>query len=349
MATYLIQHNDLKKYIYILLKKLEVKASDADVVTNTLVEANLRGIDSHGVARLPMFYVNRIKKGYISKSSKYKIIKKFASMAIIDANYGFGQTAALKGIRCAIKMAKRNGVGIVGIKNSSHFGIASYYSLEAIKDNMIGFSLSNAGPDVAPYGAVKSYIGTNPFSIAFPSGEKYPIVLDMATSVIARGKILLNPNKIKTLEKGIGLDKNGNPTTEAEEITTLLTFGGPKGSGIGIAIDILCSILTNSPFGPHVNNSGKHETDEILSHLVGAIDISFFTELNSFKKNIDQMISEIKCLPSSKNVEEIFLPGEIEARVKEERIKNGIPIEGELFNVLQGLESCYFDNYEKLS
>lgn len=346
MIRYLVQCDDLKKYIKKLLKKLEVKLKDIEIVTGSLVEANLRGIDSHGVARLPMFYINRIKQGYIAKTSQYKIVKEFGSMSIIDANYGFGQVAAFKGIRHAVKIAKKNGLGLVGIKNSSHFGIASYFSMEAIKDDMIGFALSNAGPDVAPYGAIKSYIGTNPFSIAFPSGEKYPVVLDMATSVIARGKILLNSKKI--IEQGIALDKNGNPTTDASKIGTLLPFGGPKGSGIGIVIDILCSILMSSPFGPHVKDNEKYSTDEVLSHLVGAINISHFTDLNNFKKNIDQMISEIKCLPTSKGVEEVFLPGEIEARTKEERIINGIPIENDLFNILQGLESCRIDKYEKL-
>jgi LDH2 family malate/lactate/ureidoglycolate dehydrogenase len=345
MSYYIVGHDELRRYAEQLLIKLEVNIEDAKIIANSLVDANLRGTDSHGVVRLPMYYVSRIKKGQISKTSKYEIINKKVSVATLDADNGWGQIASLKAMKYATKIAKDTGVCFVGIKNSSHFGIASYYSIAALKEDMIGISLSNAGPDVAPFGAIRSYIGTNPFSIAFPAGKNYPIVLDMATSVMARGKILLGAKRGKKVPYGIAVDKDGKITTDPDKIMTLLAFGGAKGSGIGIAIDILCGILMNSAFGMHVNKVDKAKTDEQLSHLIGAINISCFTDINDFKRNIDQMIDEIKSLPRKRGVKEIFLPGEIELRTKEERMRNGIPISDNIFKELQGLEGCYIDNF----
>lgn len=347
MTDYIVQQVDLREYAEKVLKKLGMKSEEIKIISDSLIDADLRGLNSHGVARLPMVYVERIKKGLISKNSEYKLIKKTGAMAIIDADNGPGQVAAFKAIKHAIKIAKKTGISFVSIKNSNHFGIASYFSMEAARADMIGFALSNAGADVAPFGAIESYIGTNPFSIAFPAEKNYPIVLDMATSVVARGKILLKAKEGENIPPGLALDKNGNPTTDPNQIATLLAFGGAKGSGIGIAIDILTGILMDSPFGIHINRADRFNCNEQLSQSVGALNISFFTDVKNFKKNIDKMITEIKKLRHMGGVKEIFLPGEIEMKIKEERSKKGIPISEDMFNELQGLEGCYIKNYKK--
>lgn len=340
----IVKASVLREHVQNILLKAGVKDEDSEIITDTLIEANLRGIDTHGVVRLPLFYLRRIKKGLISRNPQYKIIKKSPSAALLDADRGPGQVAALKAIRLAIEMAAQTGLGFVGIKNSSHFGIAAYFTMEALKEDMIGIALTQADARVAPFGACKAYLGTNPFSVAIPAKEELPLVLDMATSVTAMGKIILARKSGKDIPPGIAINKEGEITTDPNEFEAMLPLGGAKGSGLAIIIDVLSGVLTGSSFGPHIHFGDDFTKPELLSHLVGAINIASFTSVVDFKKRIDQMIREIKGLPVAKGFSEILLPGEKEFKVREKRLREGIPIPREIFSDLQGLEGCYLDS-----
>lgn len=347
MSCIVVKESILREYIQEVLTKTGVEVEDAKIIADTLIEANLRGVDTHGVVRLPAYYLKRIKKGLILKHPKYKVIKKSRSTAIIDADRGPGQVVTLKAIRLAMEIAKETGIGLVGVKNSSHFGIAAYFAMEALKEDMIGIALTQADARVAPFGARKAYIGTNPLSVAIPACKKPPVVLDMATSTISMGKIIFGAKKGEKIPRGVAIDEQGQITTDPNKVVALLSSGGPKGSGLAIIIDILCGILMESSFGPHINFGDDFTKPELLAHLVGAINISFFTSVDGFKRRVDQMIEEIKDLPPCNGTSEVFLPGEKEFRTKKERIEKGIPIVKEIFSELQGLEDCYIKHFEE--
>lgn len=338
--TFTIKAKTLRKYAQCVLAKAGLHEEDARIVADTLVEANLRGVDTHGIVRLPLYYLKRIKKGLINRNPKYLVFRKSHSVAILDADDGPGQVATLKAIKLAIEMAKNSGIALVGIKNSSHFGMAAYFAMEALKEDMIGIAMTHADSRVAPFGASKAYLGTNPLAVAIPAEKHFPIVLDMATSTTSMGSIILAAMQEREIPEGLAIDECGKVTTNPKKVAALLPIGGAKGSGLAIIIDVLCGILTGSNFGKHIHRGDDFSKPEKLGHLVGAINIASFCDPAQFKNRIDQMILEIKSLPTVPGVDEILLPGEREFKTKEERLKKGIPIPQELFEKLQGLEGC---------
>lgn len=181
-------HQLLKKFCIEAFEKVNVTKEDADLVSDTIIKASLRGVDSHGITRLPM-YIKRVELGLINPAAQMEIIDKAPSVSLIDVKQGFGQVAAMKAMKESIKKAKKTGVGLVGLKDCNHFGMSAYFAMSALDYNMIGFSMSNATPAIAPWGGTEPMLGTNPIAIAIPAGEELPIVLDMASSVAARGKI----------------------------------------------------------------------------------------------------------------------------------------------------------------
>lgn len=338
----------LRKYIEEVLVKAGLSGDSSKIIANTLVEANLRGVDTHGVIRLPMYYLRRIKAGLISKNPHYRVEKHSSSTAILDADNGPGQVATLKAMKLAIEIARADGVGLVGIKNSSHFGMAAYFAMEALKEDMIGIALTQADARVAPFGAKNAYLGTNPVAFAVPAGKCYPIVLDMATSSSSMGKIILAVKEREPIPPGLAIDENGEVTTDPTKVAALLPSGGAKGSGLAIMVDILSGVLMGASFGIHINKGDDFTKPEKLAHLVGAINISSFSNVEQFKQRIDQMVMEIKNLPRASGFQEILLPGEKEFKTREKRLKEGIPIPKEVFNELQGLEGCYISHYTQI-
>jgi ureidoglycolate dehydrogenase (NAD+) len=331
----------LRNYAQCVLRKAGIQEKDAYLIADTLVEANLRGVDTHGILRLPLYYLPRIKKGLINTKPNYSIFKKSHSIALMDADDGPGQVAAFHAMQLAMEIAKNSGVGLVAIKNSSHFGMAAYFAMEALKGDMIGIAMTQADSRVAPFGTSKAYLGTNPLAIAIPAEKHFPIVLDMATSITSMGSIILAAMEERKIPEGVAIDEGGNVTTDPRKVAALLPIGGPKGSGLAIVIDVLCGILTGLNFGKHIHRGDDFSKPEKLGHLVGAIQVASFRDPAEFKHEVDQMIFEIKSLPPAPGVNEILLPGEKEFKTRAERLKKGIPIPQELFEKLQGLEGCY--------
>lgn len=330
----------LRKYIEEVLVKSGLSEGSSKIIANTLIEANLRGVDSHGVVNLPN-YLRGIKGGSISKNPNYQIERRSNSTAILDADDGAGQVATLKAMKLAREIARVDGVGLVGVKNSSHFGMAAYFAMEALKEDMIGMALTQTDSRVVPFGAKEAYLGTNPIAFAIPAGDCYPLVLDMATSVISWGKVILAAKKKESIPSGLAIDGNGEVVTDPGKAVALPPLGGAKGSGLAIVIDILSGILMGASFGIHINKGEDFSEPRKLAHLVGAIEISSFSDVEQFKQKVDQMITEIKNLPRAPGFQEILLPGEKEFKTKEKRLKEGIPIPKEVFDELQGLEDCY--------
>lgn len=332
----------LKNFCIDLLNRVGVKNEEAEIIIESLICAELRGIKSHGIVRLPA-YVKRIEDGVLSLDEIIEIERKNYSVALLNAKNGFGQIAGYKAMNTAIDIAEKYGVGMVGVRNSNHFGIASYYSMIALKADMIGIVLTHSSPAIAPYGAATQLLGTNPVSIAVPAKHEKPIVLDMSMSMVARGKIRYAAMNNEEIPLGWGLNSNGDPTTDPNEVIkggSLVPIGGVKGSGLALIIDILCGILTNNCLTGEVKNITDMSGPSKTGHMFCAINISSFIDVGLFKNNIDQIIKTIKALDAvGDNI--IYLPGEIEYKLEEQRKREGIPIESKVIESLNELANRY--------
>ena len=324
----------LKEFCQEVLVKVGLTQIDAHIVADSLVKANLCGVDSHGVMRLPI-YVKRMRRGLIATEPKMELRRTATSTAILDGGNGPGQVVAMRAMEEAIKIAKETGVGLVAIKNSNHFGTAAYFAMRALQDEMIGLALSHAEADVIPFGGRKPCLGTNPLAIAVPAGKESPIVLDMATSIVAMAKVFLAAKEEREIPEGWAVDIEGAPTTDPKSVRAVRPMGGPKGYGLAVVIDIFSALLSGSAFGVHINRMYDNFSEpQAIGHLVGAINIMSYLSIEEFKEHIDQMIREIKSIPPAEGFNEILLPGEPEARTEQRRLCKGIPLGHEVYTEL---------------
>jgi len=292
-----------------ILKKCGVPNNDAQIIVDSILYAHSRGKGTHGITRLPI-YERKIKNGSMNPNTDFNIVNDTPIVSVFDANYGFGQVAAAKGIEICIEKAKKYGLGIVGIRNSNNFGTAGYIAEKCTDQNMIGIILANSGPAIAPSDGKKPIFGTNPISIAFPKGDnQFPIVLDMATSVISRGKIRLAAKNTEKIPFGWALDSDGNPTDNPIEAIkgSMIPIGGHKGYGLSLAVDILAGLLTGSAFGGEVKPLGCNDGYSRNGNMLITINISFFMKMDEYAKNISTLYQNVK---KSGDKKEIFLPGE---------------------------------------
>lgn len=336
LAGLRLNANLLKEFCSDVLKRLGVPDEHADITADHLVWADLMGIGSHGVTRLGI-YAKRIKLGLVNARPNMYIIRETPSVAVLDGDNGLGQIVGLKAVEIALEKASIYGVGVVGVRNTTHFGCAGYYVLKAIERDMIGIVMSNAPSTMAPWGARVPYLGTNPMAFGVPTREFPPILLDMATSIVARGKIILAAKEGRTIPEGWAVDPEGEFTTDPESALkgAVLPFGGPKGSGIALMIDILSGILSGAEFGPHIGSLYDDFTrPQNVGNFIIVFNISNFCPLEEFKERIERMRQEIKNLPKAKGVEEILLPGEIEFRKYIENEKSGISLSPEVIREL---------------
>lgn len=302
--------------------------ADAAVVADNLIQADLRGHPSHGISRVRV-YCNRIRDGFVATEPAIKVINETPSAFHLDGGHGTGAVVADIAMRMCIKKARTSGIAMCSVRAGTHFGIASYYTMQAVSEDMIGYACSNAPATMAPWGGIVPMLGTNPFSMSVPAGKHRPIVFDSASSIVARGKINLAEIEGRPIPPGWAIDQKGRPTTDATEALkgSVLPFGEHRGYGIALMIDILSGILSGAGYGPHLgplwNNS---ETYQNLGFFLLAIDIASFRAIEEFKSQIDQMIDEIKASESSPETDEILVPGEIEFRNEEYNREHGIVV-----------------------
>jgi LDH2 family malate/lactate/ureidoglycolate dehydrogenase len=313
-----------------VFQKVGVAKADAALLTDTLIEANFRGVDTHGVTRVLCTYVKRIQAGVMSPRTELAVVREQASTALIDCKNSIGQVGAARAMRLAIDKAAKTGVAFVAVTHSNHYGAAAYWAMMAPEHGMIGFSSTNAPATVAPTGGRTAMLGTNPFAIAIPAGQEQPMVLDLATTVVARGRVMLYAKQNKPLEPGWAFDERGVPTTDPHAALKglLAPIGGYKGYGISLAIDLLCGVLTGSSYGSHfpgfLADNLKDPTD--VGSVFAAINVESFMDLPEFKASMDKALREMKNSERAEGVKRIYIPGEIELETKADRLKNGIPI-----------------------
>lgn len=327
----------LKKGLINIFLHVGVPEEDAKLVSDCLVQAEMMGVKSHGIQRTKL-YVDSILKGGTSPVCKLTCEADFPAGALFNANGSLGIVAAYKAMNTAIVKASSTGIGITGVHNSNHCGTMRYYTDLAAEKGMVGFATSNAACMMVPFGSREPFFGTNPIAVSVPSGSN-PVVLDMATSVVARGKIILANKTGERIPMGWAVDKDGIPTTDAGEALKgyVLPFGGAKGSGVAMIADILCGVLLNGAYGPHVNYPYAHpEIPMDCGHLFVAIDISKFQQYSNFLTNMDRYKEEIKNLKPVNGFEEVYLPGEIAVRNKE-KSKESLEISKSVYDEIRDL------------
>jgi len=325
-----------------VLTKAGVKLEEAEIISETLLFAELRNIKSHGIVRLPT-YVKRLENAAVNQNAEMRFLEnKAAAVSVLDADNGMGQVAGYKAMKAAIDIARIYGIGLVAVKNSNHFGVASYFSMLASKEDMIGLVMTNASPAIAPFGTKTPLLGTNPLTVAVPAKKGKPIVLDMSMSTVARGKIRMAALQNKEMPLDWGLDKDGNPTSDPSEalLGSLVPIGGVKGSGLSLIIDLLTGALTGTSFLGEVKNITDMSGPSKTSHLFIAINIGAFMDIDEYKERVDDAISKIKSLPP-KGDNEIFMAGEIEQNLMEKRLAEGIPVDIEVVAELNKLALDY--------
>ena len=319
---------------------------DAFIVADGLVQSNLRGVDSHGVTRVGI-YAKRLKMGLVNPRPEVRIVRESAATLLVDGDNGMGQVVGVRALELGLEKVKQSGGVYVGVRRSNHYGAGAYYVQRAVARDVLAFAYSNAPPTMAPWGGVDPYVGTNPYAFGVPAGGHPPIILDMATSIVARGKIILAAERGESIPEGWAIDKDGNRTTDAKEALegSVLPFGGPKGYALSLMIDIMAGALTGAGFGPRVNSLyDNFDEPQDVGAFFQLIDISQFADPAAFKANIDRMIEEIKSSRRAEGTQELFLPGEIEFRVEEERKASGIPVGAETISELREAgRSCGVD------
>ncbi|KPK22992.1 MAG: hypothetical protein AMJ70_04550 [Dehalococcoidia bacterium SG8_51_3] len=305
-------------------EKYGVPRGDAENIADNLVLANLRGVDSHGIIRIP-YYIEGISKGFVQRSSDIQVVEESSSITLLDGGNGLGIPVATKATDLAIDKAKSTGVGVVGARNLGHVGMLAYYLKKAVGNGFIGFACVNAPAVMIPWGGRENMFGTNPMGIGFPMDGGNSIILDMATSGIARFKITVAARRGKEIPTGVALDKEGKPTTDAKEALDgfLLPFGGYKGYGLVMAVEVLSSVLLGALQSKYIE---KHASTQ-GGFFITVIDIRRFRDYEEYKKDILHLIGNVKSCPLAEGFAEVLIPGEIEDREAEKRLRDGIPIE----------------------
>ena len=305
-----MKKNKLKKKIIDIFVRHKLSKNHAKICSEAIINAELVGAPTHGLSRLKM-YCDRIKKKVINPNPKIKIKKISQSISLIDANNSIGFVAADIGIKKAIKNAKKSGIGLIGIKNSGHYGLSGYYAEQAVKKNLTVMCFTNAPPAIAPYGAKKTLFGTNPICFGTPTSSQIPFILDTSMSLINRGKIRVAARTGKKIPYGVALDNKGNPTIDAQKALkgVQLPIAEFRGSGLAWMVDILSGVITGSNHGGKVKDPfDDFSGPQNVGHLFITIKSNIF--IKDYKKRIKTNIFRVKRLPKLKGVKEILYPGQ---------------------------------------
>ena len=340
-----VMPEQLKNFCRSVFRQAGAVPQHAEILADTLVEANLRGTDTHGVLRLKI-YATRIENNIVNTDpSAIKVLSETPVTSLIDAADSPGQVAGTLAMDTAIKQAKTSGIGIVGVRNSNNFGAAAYYAMKPLEHDMIGFVCGETGPNLAPYGGIEAAIGSNPFSVAIPADGLPPVVLDIAMSKAAGGKIRKAANEGNQIPAGWIIDSEGLPSTNPSDYVDrrgcLVPFGGHKGSGLSFMISLLAGVLCGPVFGSDVGRAFSLKEPARSGQLYAAISIDRFCDPAEYKKRVTNRIKSLKRCRPAKGVKEIFYPGEIEAKTRATRTKNGIPLKSTLLDELKAVAAYY--------
>lgn len=357
MTQKYLEFEVVERFMEAVLVKAGIPADDAAIVTDVLLWADRFGIDSHGSNRLKSIYLDRIKDDILDPVTRLEIVRESPTTAVIDGHNGMGHVIGFKAMNIAIEKARKFGMGMVAVRNSTHYGFAGYYPLMAVRENMIGITGTNARPSIAPTFGVENMLGTNPLTFGIPTDEAFPFLLDCATSITQRGKIELYAREGKELPGGWVIDENGGTKTDSREVLKDLIAGsaaltplggigeetaGYKGYGYATVVEILSSALQQGAFMKML--LGMKDGKKIpypIGHFFIAIDIGAFTEPEDFKRTTGEILRELRASRKMPGHDRIYTAGEKEYYVWIERKEKGVPFGNELLEEFRGLCDIY--------
>ncbi len=324
-SGHIVSAATLKSFAESIFISCGVAGDHAETWADILVWANLRGMDSHGVLRIPR-YIAYMANGNIQAQPEIKVEKRDGAVAIMDSNWAPGPVAMTMAMDEAIGRARECHVGWCIVRNITHGGAIGYYALQAAQAGFAGIVITASRPMMAYYGAKVAGASTNPLAIAVPGGEHPPLLLDMSTATASMGKILAAQDAGTPIPDGWGIDADGRTTNDANAVASLMPLGGAKGSGLSMMIECMVSLFANNPLVEPNIRPGANPTGYRQNGLAAAIDISAFTDLDTYRGEIDRLAQGLKALPRADGVEEIYAPGERGDAVLAERSANGIPL-----------------------
>ncbi|NLB90354.1 MAG: Ldh family oxidoreductase [Clostridiales bacterium] len=356
-----LRYESFEKLEELMIKtftKIGMPEQEAKITAQVLIESDKRGIDSHGVGRFKPIYLDRIEEGIMNPITKIDVIKDDRAIAVLDANHGMGHVVSHKAMSMAIEKAKNHGLGMVVVRNSTHYGIAGYYASMAAKENMIGITGTNARPSIAPTFGVQNMLGTNPLTFGMPTDEAFDFVYDGATSITQRGKIEHYARINKTMPVGWVIDAQGEPVTDAN--VALKGFGtgecalaplggigeelgGYKGYGYATVVEILSAALQSGAFLSQLSGVSKEGNVQPhkLGHFFIAIDVAPFIEVEEFKKITGDILRELRASHKAKGQDRIYTAGEKEYLAYLERKEKGVPLNENVLNSLYSAREKY--------
>ncbi len=359
-----IGFDTMERFMVDVFMGVGVPEEDAKVCADVLITSDKRGIDSHGIGRLKPIYYDRIKEGIQNPITRFEIVREGLTTAVIDGHDGMGHVIAKRAMSMAIEKAKNFGMGMVAVRNSTHYGIAGYYALMATDAGMIGITGTNARPSIAPTFGVENMLGTNPLTFGIPTDEEFPFVIDCATSITQRGKIELYERLGKNLPEGWVIGEDGQPKTDSHQVLIDLVKGtaalaplggigeelaGYKGYGYATVIEILSAALQGGSFLKGLlgfSPDGKPQPYH-LGHFFMAINVSEFTDLDAFKKTTGDILRELRASKKAPGAKRIYTAGEKEYLAWLERKDKGIPVNEPLQkNIRQLIQELKLTGYD---
>jgi len=333
---------ELEQFCKELFSRLELSDEDATVAADSLVRADLEGNSSHGISRLPI-YAKRIREGRIAAQPDIRM-QHHGNVLHVDGGNGLGQVVCTRSIGEAIPVARDTGISAVLIRNSNHFGTAAYYCQLACERGLALIATTNSPPGIAPWGGKKAYLGTNPIAFGFPSRTDSHVIVDMSSSIVARGNIILANKQNKVIPEGWAINEEGLPTTDAAAALrgAVLPLGGAKGYALALAVELMSAVLTGAAFGPRVGNLYQDGHPPAgVGHSFILLNISRWMKLDDYYEQLELFLKEIKEIPLAKNADEILIPGERRHRTYLHNKRMGIVLSEEVVNELNELAvSC---------
>lgn len=333
----------MEEFMRLAFIKMKVPEEDAAICAAVLIESDKRGIDSHGVGRFKPIYIDRIKDGIQNPVTKFEVVREGPTTAVVDGHDGMGHVIGVKSMKLAISKAKKYGLGMVAVRNSTHYGIAGYYALMAARQNMICFTGTNARPSIAPTFGVENMLGTNPLTIGFPTDEEFPFIIDCATSITQRGKIEHYDRMGKKMPRGWVIDQNGMPVTDTgaalkglEDGTIALAplggigeeLAGYKGYGYATVVEVLSAALQSGSYLKALQGRGPDgkKCPYKLGHWFIAVDINSFIDPSEFKKTAGNILRGLRASKKARGHGRIYTGGEKEYLAWLERKDRGVPL-----------------------
>jgi LDH2 family malate/lactate/ureidoglycolate dehydrogenase len=326
----------LERWTRALLEGAGLQADAAATVAETLVWTSLRGTDSHGVARVPV-YAERLRTGVLNNHPRPEVVRRDGAIAVVDGDHGPGQVAAVVATDLSIELAREHGVGVVSVRRSGHYGAAAFYAMRAAEAGLVGMSMTNTEPLVIPWGGVDPALGTNPIALAAPSAGGI-FNVDMATSQVAINRVFNARDEGRSIPEGWGVDEHGEPTTDPAQVKSAVPLGGYKGYGLALLVEVLCGVLAGAGVRDGVGDlySGG-EVRQNTGHFHLAIDPERTVGRDAFAGVLGNLLDELRAIPPARGFDEVLVAGDPEDRARAERERDGIPIVPALWTKLCAL------------